>query len=410
MKHTRFFRWTALFSALLLLCTGCAQWQPGTNDTQNSDISVTDTSADNGTAEISAIDRLLSSMTVREKVGQLFIVRPDALNLSLTAEEILDTAADGVTELSADMAATLREYPIGGVAIFAKNITDGAQLSAFLAAMQDASDLPLFTAVDEEGGTVARLANHPALTLPQYESASAVGAGGDPDDAREMGETIGAYLAEYGFNMDFAPVADVNTNPDNPIIGQRAFSDDPTTAAQMARAMADGLAEEHVIPVFKHFPGHGDTAEDSHYGLAISEKTFSEMESCEWLPYASLTAADCVMAGHIATPNLSGDDVPASLSHTVITGFLRNWIGFDGVVITDSLAMGAITACYDSGEAAVQAILAGCDILLDPLHFTEAYNAVLTAVSDGTISEERLNESVRRILSLKQQYGLLDEE
>ena len=194
-----------------------------------------------------------ADLTLEEKVGQLFIIRPDSLDLTLPQEQIDDAKADGVTELTDAMRDALQKYPVGGVCQFGKNIVDPEQITAFNAALQEASDIPLFISVDEEGGAVARLANHPAFDLPQYESAAAVGASGDPADACAMGQTIGAYLKEYGFNMDFAPDADVNTNPDNPIIGTRAFSSDAATAAEMAAAAADGLRTSGILPTLKHW-------------------------------------------------------------------------------------------------------------------------------------------------------------
>ena len=305
------------------------------------------------------------ALTPEEKIGQLFIIRPDALNLTLPQETINDAKADGVTTLTDAMRETLQTYPVGGICQFGKNITDPEQLAQFNADLQAASRTPLFIAVDEEGGAVARLANHPAFDLPQYESAVAVGASGDPADACAMGQTIGAYLKEYGFNMDFAPDADVNTNPDNPIIGTRAFSSDAATAAEMAAAAADGLRTGGILPTLKHFPGHGDTAEDSHTALAVTYKTLDELQACELLPFAAENT----------------------------------------LIVTDSLAMDAITAAYTPGEAAVQALQAGCDVLLMPNSLPEAYAAVLEAVQNGTISEERLDRSVNKILLYKQQFA-----
>ena len=347
-------------------------------------------------------------MTLEEKVGQLFIIRPDALDLTQTPEQIKDPYAEGVTELSSAMADVLYKYPVGGIALFGKNISTPQQMSGFIDALQNAGGIPLFMAVDEEGGRVARIANSSAFDVAKYSSAADVGASGDTTAAEDMGETIGAYLREYGFNMDFAPVADVYSNPDNTVIGDRAFSSDAGTAAQMAKAMADGLKQQQIIPTFKHFPGHGDTAEDSHNGIAVNYKSKEEMESCEWLPYGSLSREDCVMVGHIATPEITGDMTPASMSSEIVTGILRQQLGFEGVVITDALAMGAITEEYTSADAAVNAIAAGCDILLCPYDFCEAFEAATDAVSNGTISEERINESVYRILLLKQTYGLLN--
>jgi len=357
--------------------------------------------------EEDSIDAILRKMTLREKVGQLFIIRPDALDVFQTPAQVNNSSAAGVTALSEAMAEQLKDHPVGGIAMFGKNITDPEQLAGFIETLQTTSDIPLFLAVDEEGGPVARLANHAAFDLPRYKSAAAVGASGDPSDALAMGAVIGAYLRKYGFNMDFAPVADVNTNPDNPVIGNRAFSSDAKTAAEMASAMADGLKQQGIVPVFKHFPGHGDTAEDSHSGIAVSHKTKEEMESCEWLPYQSLTGEDCVMVGHIAAPEVTGNLTPASMSPQIVNDILRQQLGFEGLVMTDSLAMGAITEEYDSGEAAIKAIEAGCDVLLGPENFQEAFEALVEAVKSGTISEGRIDESVHRILLFKKAYGIL---
>ena len=342
-----------------------------------------------------------ADLTLEEKVGQLFIVRPDALDLTLPQETIDDAKADGVTELTDAMRGTLQKYPVGGVCQFGKNIESPAQIKAFNAFLQEASDIPLFITVDEEVGAVARLANNDAFDLPQYTSAAAIaefGAG----NVNFIGSTIGGYLHMYGFNMDFAPVADVNTNPDNPIIGTRAFSSDPAVAAECAVAMAKGLAGEGILPTFKHFPGHGDTAEDSHTGLAYSCRTADELAACELLPFEAAAEAGphAVMVGHIVVPELTGD-TPATLSAAAIALVPD---AENTLIVTDSLAMGAITDSYTPGEAAVLALQAGCDVLLMPNGLADAYDAVLAAVQDGTISEQRLDESVAKILRMKAQF------
>lgn len=361
----------------------------------------------------SAAEELLGEMTLRQKVGQLFMVRPDALDPSLTREQINDDKAEGVTSLTDAMEQRLQAYPVGGICQFGKNITDPQQITRFNEELQAASQVPLLLAVDEEGGSVARLANNPAFDLPRYESAAAVGQTGDPEAAREMGRTIGAYLREYGFNMDFAPVADVYTNPDNTVIGTRAFSRQGDEAAVMAGAMAQGLQEEAILPTLKHFPGHGDTAQDSHSGLAYTQRSKEQMLQCEFLPFMLPTdgvegiGLHAVMVGHIAAPSLGSGDVPASLSYPVVTELLRQELlaGQDVLVVTDSLAMKAITDTYSPGQAAVQAFLAGCEVLLMPDSLTEAFDAVVAAVEDGTISQERLEESVARILRFKEHYA-----
>lgn len=359
------------------------------------------------TQEAAYIDTLLAEMTLREKVGQLFLIRPDSLSPGLTQEQIENSGAYGVTDLTEEMGLTLSQYPVGGIAIFGKNIVSPEQLIGFLGKLQAESKIPLFLSVDEEGGIVARLANHAAFDLPKYSSATDVASSGGQTAVEEMGVTIGNYLKKYGFNMDFAPDADVNTNPDNPIIGKRAFSSNPETAADMAEAMASGLRQAGIIPVFKHFPGHGDTATDSHTGAAVSEKSWEEMLFCEWIPFLRAGDWDCVMVGHITAPNVTGNSVPASLSSRMVTEILREELGFSGLIITDSLEMKAVSQDHTPAEASVMALQAGCDMILMPSGFREAFEGVVSAVENGEISQERLDSSVRRILEFKEQYGLL---
>ena len=339
------------------------------------------------------VEDLLASLTLEEKVGQLFFVR------------VPDT--DAVSDVST--------YHLGGYILFGRDTADKTAdaLIQTIQSYQDAAavdtGIPLLIGVDEEGGLVARLANNAAFGLPKYESAAAVGASGNPADAENMGRTIGGYLADYGFTVDFAPVADVYTNPANTVIGSRAFATDANTAAAMAGACARGLASQGVLPVYKHFPGHGDTAEDSHNGLAVTYKTHDELAACEWIPYSTNDLTGCaVMVGHIAAPNVTGDLTPASLSGTMITGYLRGELGFTGLVITDSMAMHGVTDAYSSGNAAIAAIEAGVDIILMPEVLSEAFDAVVAAVENGTVSEARLNESVYRVLQYKQLYGIFN--
>ena len=391
-------RLIALLCLGVLLC-GCGAFTPETTvpETTIPVTTVPETTVPPTTQPPDPTELLLSTMTLREKVGQLFIVRPESLT----------GGAEGYTQVTDGMEAALERYPVGGFALFGENITGPDQLTAFNAALREASVIDPFLSVDEEGGLVARLANHAAFDLPRYRNAASVGSSGDPRDALLMGDTIGGYLREYGFNMDFAPVADVNTNPYNPVIGSRAFSSDPTLAAQMAGAMADGLRQQGIVPVFKHFPGHGDTAEDSHAGLAVTYKTEEEMASCEWLPFLEAGPLECVMVAHVAAPELTGDMTPATMSYGIVTGILREKLGFQGLVITDSLEMGAVTDSYTPGQAALAALNAGCDILLMPADLAEAFEAVVSAVENGEYPVERLDETVMRILKFKMDSGIL---
>lgn len=354
-------------------------------------------------------EELLDKLTTEQKVGQLFFVRPEALDPSLSPEVVEDPHAAGVTQVSDTLLDTLRQYPVGGFVLFSKNLENPDQLSQLMDGLdQGCSVAPVFS-VDEEGGTVARVANCPGFDVPTFPDMAAIGATGDPAQAREMGATIGGYLKDLGFQLDFAPVADVNTNPDNPIIGDRAFSPDPEQAAMMVSAAVDGFHQGGVACTLKHFPGHGDTSQDSHLGYASSEKTWDEMRTCELYPFQAGMAAgaDAVMVSHITTPNATGDGLPASLSREMITDKLRGELRYQRLVITDSLAMKAITDQYTPGQAALMAFQAGADVLLMPQDLGQAYEAILSAVQEGAISQDRLDESVLRILHLKEVYGLL---
>ena len=347
------------------------------------------------------VTSLMQNMSLRQKVGQLFIIHPDSLDPPPNPDE---KCAVGCTPA---MMEALQQYPVGGIIMFGENIESPDQIRKFNTDLQACAEIPLFLCIDEEGGLVARLANHKAFDLPKYRSAASVGKSGDPSKALEMGRTIGSYLKEYGFNVDFAPVADVNTNPKNTIIGSRAFSSKPETAAQMAAAMAEGLREEGIIPTFKHFPGHGDTAEDSHDALAVSRKTAEELAECEWIPFESATENDMIMMGHIALPGILPDRTPATMAPEIVTDVLKNQLGFQGLVITDSLEMGAITAQYTSDKAALYALKAGCDIILMPANLETAFEAVVEACETGELSKDHLDATVERILRFKERHGIL---
>lgn len=344
----------------------------------------------------------LEAMTLPEKVGQLFMVAPGTLGLPQIKASMDYVTQEQLTQMETAIREMFEKYPVGGIVQFAADLYSPEQITAYNEILQKAAKIPLFLGIDEEGGTVARLANHSAFDLPKYKSAGAVGASGNPQDALEMGEVIGGYLQEYGFNMDFAPVADVNTNPYNPVIGNRAFSSDCNVADQMAKAMAQGLEEQGIVPVFKHFPGHGDTAQDSHDEVAYSGKTLHELQSCEFIPFSGLTENQCVMVGHIALPEVTGDMTPATLSPEIVTGLLREQLGFRGLIFTDSMVMEAITDNYTGAEASLLALEAGCQVILQPEDFPSAFAGVQEAVESGAFPEEQLNAVVLQILRFKQ--------
>ncbi len=346
-----------------------------------------------------AAQTLLESMTLHEKVCQLFIVTPE----ELTGISGAATVGGAATQ------AALQDFPVGGLVYFAGNILTPDQCTSMIENTQSYSELGLFIAVDEEGGTVARIGRNPAMGTTSFPDMATVGAQGT-DAAYNVGLTIGSEITPFGFNLDFAPVADVNTNPDNPVIGSRAFSSDAEEAAELVASAVQGFRDGGILCCLKHFPGHGDTATDSHYGLAETTKTLDELRETEFLPFqAGIDAgAELVMVGHISTPNITGDSIPASLSSYLVTDILRGELGFDGLVVTDSLSMEAITDQYGSGEAAVLAVQAGVDLLLMPEDLSAAVSALEGAVEDGTISESRIDESVLRILTAKLEYGIID--
>lgn len=345
-----------------------------------------------------AAQALLETMTLEEKICQMFFVSPTTL-----------TGYAGATVAGNATQTALAEYPVGGIIYFGENVISAEQVTAMIQGTQSFSKIPLFIGVDEEGGRVSRLSGAGITTAlgPMAD----YGAAGDAEAVRTMGQRLGEELRAAGFNVDFAPVADVVTNPDNTEIGDRAFSSNAAIAAEMVAAMTEGLQEGGAIACVKHFPGHGSTSADSHLGLSVSQRTLEELRETELQTFiAGIDAGvGMVMVSHMSLPNVVGDNTPCSLSYKVITELLRQELGYEGVIITDSQQMGAITNTYGCGEAAVMAIEAGCDVILLPLDLETAVNAVLAAVADSTFSEARIDESVLRILTLKYASGIITE-
>ncbi len=330
-------------------------------------------------------EEVLSGMTLEQKIAQLFIT-----DVAETPNNFSDSDC------------------LGGYILFADSIQNPEQLKELTKSLKEGESITPFVSVDEEGGRVARLANNPAFGLYRYKSMYSVGSSGDTQDAYNVGNYIGGYLKEYGFSLNLAPIGDIFTNPVNTVIAERAFGSDAETVSKMVNAAIDGFHSRGIMTAVKHFPGHGDTFEDSHNSVAVSRKALSELETCELIPFAnSVNSTDMIMTGHIALPTVTGNMIPASLSYEITTGILREKLGFEGVIITDSLSMEGITKINSSAEAALMAINAGADILFLPESFSEAYSALLSAVQSGKISEERINQSVMRILTLKAKYGMI---
>lgn len=342
----------------------------------------------------------LEGMTLREKVSTMFFVRPEALNSVIPFDATSVAVTDhGLGVVTDSMRATVRAYPVGGVILFAHNIHNPEQLKAFTDSLHK---ITRYVCVDEEGGRVARVANNPAFGLPHTGTMETLAARKGKSGVRDAAATIGGYLKQYGFDIDFAPVADVNTNPQNIVIGSRAFSNKPEVAATMVQAYLEGLQKAGIVGCIKHFPGHGDTSADTHFGYAVSRKNLEQLRSCELIPFREgiRAGARMVMTAHISLPAVTGSEIPSTLSPEVLEGILRKELGFDGVIVTDAMEMGAITRQYSTADACVLAVKAGADVLLCVKDYRAAVDAIVAAVEAGEIDEPRIDASVRRILGL----------
>lgn len=353
-------------------------------------------SEDSQTETDREVQSVLGQMTLDEKIDQLFMITPEQLTGVSTAVQAGETTREAI-----------REHPVGGLIYFARNLQNPDQTRQMLSNTRDyaeeASGLPVFLSVDEEGGQVTRIASNANFHVPVFDNMSQVGQRGDLQEAVRIGSQIGAYLKDLGFNMDAAPDVDVLTNPDNQVVRYRSFGSDPRKVADMARSVLQGLREQGITGMYKHFPGHGGTTADSHQGYAYVEENLEQLKSGALVPFQDgiSNGLQVIMVSHIACPNVTGDDTPATFSSMLVTDVLRKQMGFEGMVITDALNMGAVTEKYSSGEAAVLALQAGADLLLMPENYQEARQGIVQAVHSGTISEERINESVARILKIK---------
>ncbi|MEV8588110.1 glycoside hydrolase family 3 protein [Streptomyces sp. NPDC051180] len=353
--------------------------------------------------------RIIDRMSLEEKVGQLFVMR--VYGHSATEPDQADIDAN-LAEIGVRTAAELVErYHVGGVIYFswAHNTRDPRQIAELSngiqrAALAGSTPVPVLISTDQEHGIVCRM-GEPATLLP---GAMALGAGGSPADARKAAQIAGAELAAVGIRQNYAPDADVNVNPANPVIGVRSFGSDPRAVAGLVAAQVKGYQRAGVAATAKHFPGHGDTAVDSHYGLPTITHTPEEWDRLDAPPFRSAIAAgiDSIMTAHIVVPALDPSEDPATLSRPILTGILRERLGYDGVVVTDSLGMEGVRTKYGDARVPVLALRAGVDQLLNPPKLDVAWNAVLAAVTSGELTEARLDESILRILRLKAKLGL----
>lgn len=357
-----------------------------------------------------AVDHISIYTDIKEAVEQM---NPTISKMS-TEEKIGQMIFAGIkgTTLSEEMKQLISNDKVGGIIFFKNNLQDVHQTVSLLNSIKLESKkgkFPLFLGVDQEGGRITRL---PGLKkLPTNQE---IGKQNDSTLSYKIGTHLGEELTAFGFNLDFAPVLDVNSNPRNPVIGDRSFGNNSTIVSELGTKTMKGIQSQNVISVVKHFPGHGDTSVDSHLELPVIQKSLEDLQKLELIPfkYALENGADVVMVAHILLPKIDSK-FPSSMSHNIITGILREQMKFDGVIITDDMTMNAIIGNYDIGHAAVEAVKAGNDIVLvahDYTNVKKAIGAITQAVNTGEISEKRINESVSRILALKEKYKIANEE
>ncbi len=376
------------------------------------------------------VQKTVENMTLEEKVGQMMIpsfrIWQDLREETKDGEEPEKT---NITELNDEIRACLEKNHFGGTLLFAQNFKDAEQTYKLVADLQSSnqksSDIPLFVAVDQEGGYVSRI-GFGTVGIGNM----AIAATGDIASATEMAQIHGNECKALGINMDFAPVIDVNNNPGNPVIGVRSFSDDPNMVSQYGKSFMDGLAGTGTIATLKHFPGHGDTGTDSHTGFPLIDKSYEELKAFELIPYQEAInhGAEMIMTAHIQYPQIENQTyvststneevyLPATMSKTILTDILKGDMGFDGVIVTDALDMGAITDNFEFEDVIMLSINAGADMIILPIVtntdiFAQTDGVVdmtVQMVKDGKISEERINDAVTRILTLKEKYGILDQ-
>lgn len=326
-------------------------------------------------------------MSVEEKIGQVFMV---ALTEDYTVEELFDT------------------YHVGGIILFQQDMINKEQTQAMITAMQEHSELPLWIGVDEEGGRVSRVGKNTGIVQEPFLAAATLGATQDCEYVYEEARRMGRVLVELGINMDFAPVADIFNNPANTVIGTRSFGTTKEAVIPMVISFAKGLKDEGIMPVIKHFPGHGNTMQDSHEELAYIDKSLAELEQEEMIPFdkAIESGVDAMLLGHLIVEAVDPTN-PVTLSSTWGEYINERYDEDDLLIMTDALNMGAITKSFEPGEEVVQSFISGCDVLLMPQDLDVAYKAMLKAYEEGRITDERLNESVRKILLKKEEQKLL---
>lgn len=366
---------------LILLSFGC---------TMKTDISTIQSVGEKSIVEGSVdsiYDEMLQKMTLTEKIGQMLIV----------ADENSDTMTSELRDM-------LGRVKPGGFILFGGNITTYSKTLELVKQIKNTSDIPMFISIDEEGGEVQRLLNLEDSEVSDIPSMARIGAMGDVSLATKIGRVIGEELRVFGINMNFAPVLDVYSNKRNKIIGERSFGSEPEIVGKMGISFAMGQKSTGIIPVYKHFPGHGNTETDSHFALPVVKKEKEELWNFDLLPFRMAVSGEAIMVGHLAVPSLDSSNTPATLSSEIIS-VLKDDIGFQGLIVSDALNMNALQNNYTESEIYIKAIEAGIDLLLMPPHPEVAVKTIEEAVYAGRLDENRIDESVKKILTLKAQIA-----
>lgn len=338
------------------------------------------------------IDYLISKMSLKEKMGQLLYIDYRKTN-------------EKTTRMTDNFEKLLTEYKPGGFILFNSNISDFINTKRLIEDIQSINGNNMFIGVDQEGGSVQRLNEN--VGFNKIKPASLVQ---DKDEAYLLGKEVGKNLVSIGVNMNMAPVMDIWSNPKNIVMMNRTYGSNPYEVSEKALSFVRGLKEEKIIPVVKHFPGHGSTSTNSHIDLPMLYKTKEELYNLELIPFieAIKEKIPSMMVGHIKLPKI--DEYPASTSEVIVDKLLRKELGYNGIVMTDSLKMKALTKYYTDEEISYRCIGAGNDFILMPNDIRVSFNTIYNAVNDGKISIARIDASLRRILSLKLEMGLLDKE
>lgn len=342
--------------------------------------------------ENQTISEVISKMSLKDKIGQMILAGISGTTMDTNGKKLIS------------------QFHVGGIIFYKNNFETPEQTVQLVNQLKagNSSNLPLFLGIDQEGGRVTRLPGG----LVNFPSNNLIGKVKNPEFSYKVGTLLGHELKEFGLNLDFAPVLDINSNPNNPVIGDRSFGNNSEIVSTLGIQTMKGIQSQNVIPTIKHFPGHGDTSIDSHLELPIVNKSLMELQELELIPFERAIdhGADVVMVAHILLPELDNTN-PASISKAVITDLLRKQLSFKGVIITDDMTMGAITEHFDIGKAAVESVKAGSDIILvghDYNNVVKISSSLITAVENGEISEQRLNESIKRIIQLKRKYRIND--